>query len=269
MPVDVRAKRVLVVFDFDWTMIEDDSDHHIVEHLALELVPKIYELKQQMQWTDLMHHLVGLIHDKLTGEGCTAGECEQRIKQCLRKIKLGAGYIAGLKQLKSMPNVEAKVVILSDANHVFISEILEGNNASHLVDSIITNPAHFDQTGRLNIERHWKPSQGHHGCTLGTCTVNICKGRELLQLQQQDGAYDLIFYGGDGRNDFCPILKLSESDHALVRKGKNLERLILRKFDSQDGINLPDVKAQIHYWDQPEQVMKTVCDIVQKSNPLN
>ncbi|EGI61478.1 Pyridoxal phosphate phosphatase PHOSPHO2 [Acromyrmex echinatior] len=57
-------------------------------------------------------------------------------------------------------------------------------------------------------------------------TVNLCKGQILTDYIQdkhkQGKSYERIVYVGDGRNDLCPILRLSETDLACPRKGYSL-----------------------------------------------
>ncbi|CCM01144.1 uncharacterized protein FIBRA_03192 [Fibroporia radiculosa] len=47
-------KRQLVVFDFDWSLVDQDSDRWIFEVLCPELRRKLNDLKREVQWTDLM-----------------------------------------------------------------------------------------------------------------------------------------------------------------------------------------------------------------------
>lgn len=70
----------------------------------------------------------------------------------------------------------------------------------------------------------------------------MCKGEELDAFLERHGgrsAYDRIVYVGDGGNDFCPVLRLRESDLAFVRKFRGLQSRI-----AKEG----GVKAGIKYW---------------------
>ncbi len=46
--------RRLIVFDFDWSMADQDSDRWIFEVLAPDLRRKMKTLKDDIQWTDLV-----------------------------------------------------------------------------------------------------------------------------------------------------------------------------------------------------------------------
>jgi len=54
MPSRSQAKR-LFVFDFDWTLIEADSDNWVFRHLCEELYQEQLVSVGKVQWTDLQY----------------------------------------------------------------------------------------------------------------------------------------------------------------------------------------------------------------------
>ncbi|KAF9170644.1 hypothetical protein BGX20_008695 [Mortierella sp. AD010] len=52
MPSPTIVKR-LVVFDFDWTLIEADSDIWVIQNFGEEIAKEQEELSGKVQWTDL------------------------------------------------------------------------------------------------------------------------------------------------------------------------------------------------------------------------
>jgi pyridoxal phosphate phosphatase PHOSPHO2 len=46
------ARRFLLVFDFDWTLIDDNSDTYVVDRLGAKDL--MLSLRAQMPWTQLM-----------------------------------------------------------------------------------------------------------------------------------------------------------------------------------------------------------------------
>lgn len=44
----------LVVFDFDWSMVDQDTDRWIFEINALGIRRKMEDLEDKVQWTDLV-----------------------------------------------------------------------------------------------------------------------------------------------------------------------------------------------------------------------
>jgi len=67
----------------------------------------------------------------------------------------------------------AELIILSDANTVFIEVILKAYDCADVFSYVVTNPAAFDAHGRLRVRR-WIPEETPHGCAL--CSLNMCKG---------------------------------------------------------------------------------------------
>lgn len=91
---------------------------------------------------------------------------------------------------------------------------------------MFTNPAEFDQTGCLNIERY----HVQNWCTLSA--VNMCKGHILKEFISKRASLDNVHYSriaycGDGQNDFCPATKLSANDLIFPRSGFKLHKLLL------------------------------------------
>ena len=121
--------------------------------------------------------------------------------------------VDALRQVARSPNTEA--FILSDANSVFISEILSENGCSSSPfkhGNVFTNPAAFDESGALRVKPyHAAPP----GCPL--CPDNLCKGAVLEKLLMA-GRYRRLVYVGDGGNDFCPSCRTGPSDVILARR---------------------------------------------------
>ncbi|KAG1715756.1 hypothetical protein ID866_1424 [Astraeus odoratus] len=61
-----EVQKQLVVFDFDWSMADQDTDRWIFEVLAPDLRRKMKTLKDQVQWTDLSKGLQNLFEEIVT-----------------------------------------------------------------------------------------------------------------------------------------------------------------------------------------------------------
>ena len=99
-------------------------------------------------------------------------------------------------------------MILSDANEVYIHEILEGYGLSQYVDRVITNKGYWEECDGKFVLRI-QPYHCNRTCKL--CPRNLCKGEVLTTLidegWSQGGA---ILYVGDGGGDFCPVTRMRE-----------------------------------------------------------
>ncbi|KAF9327799.1 hypothetical protein BG006_008940 [Podila minutissima] len=116
MPTSTVTKR-LFVFDFDWTLIEADSDHWIMFNLGKEFCEGKEEEFKELQWTDLQEELLGKMFDK--------GITTQDIVESLQRIPFTPEIITALRMMKANG---AELCIISDANTFYIDTILK---ASH------------------------------------------------------------------------------------------------------------------------------------------
>ena len=117
---------------------------------------------------------------------------------------------------------------MSDSNTFFIDTILEASGAKGFFNSVTSNAAWFEEDGRLRVQEYHS-----HTCSSCTRTPNMCKGRALSEYRDRNGggdrsggSYGRVVYVGDGRNDLCPCLKLSERDVVVCREGYPLAELL-------------------------------------------
>ena len=221
----------LFVFDFDNTLIDDDSDHYVVKQLSPPLFEKLNSLTKTVQWTDLMNQMVGELFDM--------GFSSRNILDSLDTIPIHPDMKAVLTRIHE----KGSSVILSDANTLYIDHITKFYGIDSLISKVITNPAVVNNQDKIIITRY---TILPHGCPNG-CAVNICKGKELLPMLVPNSR---VVYLGDGRNDFCPMTKLSENDWALVRKGKALDKLV------QDPVYRIKIKAQVLVWETATDILQ-------------
>ncbi|KAI8611110.1 phosphatase phospho-type [Chytriomyces sp. MP71] len=233
---------ILAAFDFDYTLVDDDSDHFVFDSLSPLLRKKMSELTGNVQWTDLMHQLLGELHSE--------GVSKSQIIETLGSIQFNPAIRVMMEAIKA---AGGDIIIVSDANTIYIDEILKAKNARELIAEIVTNPGTWDDTGRLHVSRRIAPPLTH-GCT-SVCSVNLCKGSEMLQRMEQ---YDVVLYGGDGKNDYCPMTKLSAKDYAFARRGHSLEKLL----DSRDSKHIDAIKAKLIWWTEGEDLLAQVQDVL-------
>lgn len=67
-----------------------------------------------------------------------------------------------------------------------------------------------------------------------------------------------IIYLGDGNGDFCPSLKLKESDYLMPRINFPLSDLVSK--------NSNDIKAHVHGWRDGEELENVLLHIINKTN---
>ncbi|KAF8623090.1 hypothetical protein AX15_006501 [Amanita polypyramis BW_CC] len=225
----------LVVFDFDWSMADQDTDRWIFEVLAPDLRRKMEDLKHRVQWTDLVAECLVNAHERNIPR--------EHIENALRIMPFHPAMVRAVKNLKAAGNTT--FLCLSNSNSVFISTILQDKKLTDVFHEIITNPADWDESGLLKVCRRVDPKGPKHSCKVG-CSPNMCKGEELdAYLARHGTQFDRITYIGDGENDFCPVLRLRSQDQVLCRNLRGLSRRIAREGGLQ---------CQVKYWSEAWEV---------------
>ncbi|KAK9762423.1 hypothetical protein K7432_011852 [Basidiobolus ranarum] len=236
------SPKTLIAYDFDWSLIDQDSDHFLVSKLNTLLTKKMNELELNMQWTDMMNQLLGELHE--------LGVTETQMSTVWAQIPFSENMIKALHIAKE---ANADIMIISDANSVAISKVLNHYQVDHLFNKIITNAAQWTEDGKLVINR-LVPKETPHGCSTKaegfghTCSVNMCKGQEITRVMLE-GGYDRVIYVGDGANDFCPITKLGVNDIALVRSGRILSKIV------EAPSSRAQIKANVILWSEAADIL--------------
>lgn len=215
----------LLIFDFDHSLIDCNSDPWVVDHLGasqlmLSLQPAI------PSWTDLM--------DRMMVELAACGNTVGDIEAALRKILL---HPAMMRAIHAAHSWGWELRVISDANVFFIQTVLASHQLEQYFTVVHSNPAHINDLGVLRI--HPYHSSPPHVCPI--CPPNMCKGLILDNIRAAAPSPNRrTIYVGDGRGDYCPSLRLREGDHVLAREGYPLWRLLKE--------NTQLVKAKVHAW---------------------
>ena len=262
------AKLKLAVFDFDNTIINVNSDTYIDKLVAakrprnteassgFKYPSEIEAACQEYNWTHRMNKVFEYMRQ-------THSITKQEILDCLREIKLDAAMCELIRTLRHDHDYE--LVILSDANTVFIEEILLNHGLHDKFAKIYTNPGRFDEHEQLIVtpfNEIFNPSNGPFNCETQMCASNICKGQvlrkhvsERLGDAVQDGATFenamSMIYVGDGRNDYCPGLCLSKSDLYFVRENFALAKLLRRQEELAEKLS-----ARVYFWSHAQEILE-------------
>lgn len=205
---------ILVAFDFDHTVCEDNSDVVARKLLPEEKIPEsVKSLYQSSGWIAYMDKIFELLH----GNAIDARQIENAI------VNIPA--VTGMEALLAALHANGhEIIIISDSNTIFIDRWLKSKKLEHLVSRIFTNPAWYDDDGKMRVGMY------HTQRTCDLSTVNLCKGQILTDYvakrREQGKQFDRIVYVGDGKNDLCPILRLSHADLACPRKDYVLVKLL-------------------------------------------
>ncbi|PAN04804.1 hypothetical protein PAHAL_1G093000 [Panicum hallii] len=239
----------LVVFDFDKTIVDCDSDNWVVD--ALGATDRFDELLRHLPWNHAIDAMMGELHAE--------GRMAEDVRACLRAAPLSPHVAAAIRSAHARG---CELRVLSDANAFFIDAVLAHHGLAGYFAGTDTNPAHVDPAGRLRIRPYHEfaaPAPGH-GCALPSCPPNMCKGKvmERILLQEEEAAAAArrrrraVVYLGDGRGDYCPSLKLREGDYVMPRAG----------YPVCDLIAASPPAAAVRGWDGFEDLARVLLGIV-------
>ncbi|KAJ4831191.1 hypothetical protein Tsubulata_039517 [Turnera subulata] len=237
------AEKIVVVFDFDKTIIDVDSDNWVVDELGF--TDLFNQLLPTMPWNSLMDTMMREIHAQ--------GKTIEDVEEVLKRIPIHPRVVPAIKSAYALG---CELRIVSDANLFFIETILKHLGLRDYFSEINTNPGYVDEEGRLRISPYHDFTKSPHGCG-GLCPPNMCKGLviERIQASLSKEGNKKIIYLGDGVGDYCPSLKLTEADYVMPRKNFPVWDLISR--------NPMVIKAEIHEWTDGADLEKVLLQLVE------
>ncbi|XP_015217520.1 probable phosphatase phospho1 isoform X2 [Lepisosteus oculatus] len=221
------AKRFLIFFDFDETIVDENSDDVVVRAAPGQALPGwLRETYREGHYNEYMQRVLAYMGEQ--------GVREEAIRAVIEKIPASPGIPAVFQFLRSNQDL-FEMVLVSDANVYFIETWLRAAGAHQLFRLIISNPASFDARGHLVL-------QPYHSHSCPRCPANMCKRkivREYLARRAEERGgrpFERVFYVGDGANDFCPSAVLGKGDTAFPRRDYPMHRLICETQRNQPGV---------------------------------
>ncbi|KAK1265533.1 Inorganic pyrophosphatase 2 [Acorus gramineus] len=232
---------IVLIFDFDKTIIDCDSDEWVVGGLGGAAL--LEELLPTLPLNTLMVRMMSYLHSQ--------GKTIQDISDCLKTVPIDPQIISAIKTAYVLG---CELRIVSDANTFFIETILSHHGLLECFSEINTNPSFIDDDGKLRILPFHDFHSSSHGCTL--CPPNMCKGLIVERIKEsilQEGKRRIV-YLGDGKGDYCPSLKLVEGDFVMPRKNYPAWELITS--------NPLMIKAEVCEWGDAEEMEEVLLKLI-------
>ncbi|KAL8153106.1 hypothetical protein V2J09_010866 [Rumex salicifolius] len=231
---------IVVVFDFDKTIIDIDSDNWVVDELGF--TDLFNQLLPTMPWNSLMDRMMREMHER--------GVSISDIVGVLQRVPIHPRIIPAIKSAHA---AGCDLRVVSDANEFFIETILQHLGVRSYFSEINTNPGHVDEQGRLRIGPHHDFTVSPHGC--GLCPPNMCKGHVMERmLSELQGCRKIFIYLGDGSGDYCPAIKLRSGDFVMPRKDFPAYHLI--------ASNPHLIKAEVNEWDDGAELESVLLGLL-------
>jgi len=254
---------IIVVFDFDWSLINENSDTFVIRELSRDgrAWNALNDNPDDLPWTALMDSCLG----KLKEEG-DAGK--RAIADCIARIPVFPEMLEAIRTLGSKDDVRMHIV--SDANEYYIDSFMEHHGIEHLFASVHTNPSRWEQE-RLRVSPFHPADAPPHNCP--HCPENMCKriilnervlGERSSSLPNCDNQ-PIVVYIGDGGGDYCPIMSLEKFDYALVRDDPDAPRArgLIKRITALGGP--AQVPANVKTWrngHDAKALLQSIYDMV-------
>lgn len=263
MSLETKLKKLiqkeLVVFDFDETIVDCNSDSWVHQLAKDKKIPEKLEYYLGQDYFKHVQSVLAFLHKE--------GINEKDYFDCLSLMPQVSGIVEPLITTLGSMKDKYDIVILSDANSFFISSYLKSIGLEDTITAVLTNPGRISDDGQLLITEYHIQDY----CTLSS--RNLCKGEALRNfigkmMLDKKTVYTCVNYVGDGENDFCPSSKLSTRDRIFPRQGYTLERLCQKSINQHLGnsrennnCSLPELKAQVVPWKDGREILEVITGV--------
>lgn len=262
MTIDGKLKnliqRELVVFDFDETLVDCNSDSWIHKLAPGGKIPDELEYRHGQDYFKHVQAVITYLHQN--------GVTRKDYVDCLSKMPPVSGMFDTLIETLGRLKDQFDMIILSDSNSFFISSYLKSKQCEDLFSTVLTNSAIFCEDGSLKVEEYH--IQDH--CSISA--RNLCKGEALKnfigrRMLDHNTVYKCVNYVGDGENDLCPCTKLNSRDRIFPREGYSLDRLCTKLKNNSPDVRrlvennkLPELKATVTQWNSGSDILNKILD---------
>lgn len=238
--LDALKRRVVFVFDYDFTIVSENSDVYIPESLnGKHAMSLIEEYSRDVGWTQLMDSVLVALQTK-------DGKTIDNIIEAAQDVPCFPEMLDILKHASK----HGEVHVASDANSLFIESFFKRHGLK--LDSLHTNPARLAD-GVLRIFPYSENEP--HLCP--RCPKNMCKGKIVREkvLRESDAHRPRVIYFGDGSNDFCPVVSAMTEDDILFAR-EDPDDLRARGLVKKLAAHSETIRPQVIKWQKGRDLLE-------------
>ncbi|NWW79348.1 PHOP1 phosphatase, partial [Climacteris rufus] len=243
-----RPPRYLLVFDFDETIVAENSDDSVLRAAPGPLPEALRQSPRAGSYNQHMQRVLAFLGEQ--------GVRPADFRAVYENIPLSPG-VAELFQFLSKHHELFELILISDANVFGVEAKLRAAGVRSLFRKVFSNPASFDRRGYLTLGPYHS-----HKCP--ECPPNMCKRKILTEYlaerAREEREFERVFYVGDGANDFCPAGTLTAADVAFPRKGYPMHRLIQEAEKKRPGA----FQAAVVPWESAVEVARHLQELLRK-----
>ena len=194
MSAENNSKKFLLIFDFDETIIDQDSEEEILKNtFSKKELDKINKELAKMEFFEGFNYYF----KRMKQLGITLKDLNANLEKIQLSPKMKELF-AYLRKNKS----KYEMIICSNAIDYEIKHILKHNAVLDLFDDFICSKG-IIQNEKSETLLFVPKNQFPHSCDV--CSPNQCKAFELKKyLEKNKKQFDKILFICDGSNDYCP-----------------------------------------------------------------
>jgi len=241
MSIKNSSPKYLIIFDFDGTIIDKDSEDELLKNIfSKEVLDEIMDNLKNMDFFEGFNYYFKRMKDL----GLTLKDVDSN----LEKIELSPRMKDLLTYLK-INKSNYHIIICSSGLDYSLKYILKYNGFLDIIDEFICTKGFIENENSdklLNIPKNQFPNN----CTL--CGAFQCKSTEIKKyLEKNNNKYKKILYVCDGSNDYCPAKKiLKNGDILFPRIDNSLYNKLFKDNFKQELV------CQIYPWKGGDEIVK-------------
>ena len=234
-----KAKKTLLIFDFDKTILNDDSFGHIILNTLTKEELQIIFNNRNENWVDGYNYAL----KQLKSHGIT----KEKFNEMLNQISLTQGMSELFNYIKEKKENYDSIILSSNYEYV-IKYILNKNNIIDIFLDIITNPSREANQDEKEQFIYVLKKQEHNCKICNPCSCKKNEFKEFCNTHDMNN-YDKVIFICDGFNDFCLAIDLGENDITLMRKNFAL----YKKIKSKNFEN--NLKCKVQAWESGNDII--------------
>ena len=238
-------KKILFVFDFDHTILKENSDIIILKLLSDLALNKLKEKQHESEnWAYHMQN----VYKSMKEENIQL----KHIEDVVSNMEFNPGFTELFDFMKNNQKY-FETLIISGANTLFLKWVLGKNNLTELFPVSYSNIAVPNDDDLINI-------RPYHSHNCDSCDKSQCKRiilKEFLQMKKEINVlYTNLIFVGDGLNDYCPATFFKEEDILFPRVDFPLHKKLYK-----NGF-LEKLKCQVHVWKDGYKIIEVVKKLI-------
>ena len=234
-----KEKKTLLIFDFDKTILNDDSFGHIILNTLTKEELQIIFNNRNENWVDGYNYAL----KQLKFHGIT----KEKFNEMLNQISLTQGMSDLFNYIKEKKENYDSIILSSNYEYV-IKYILNKNNIIDIFLDIITNPSREANQDEKEQFIYVLKKQEHNCKICNPCSCKKNEFKEFCNTHDMNN-YDKVIFICDGFNDFCLAIDLGENDITLMRKNFAL----YKKIKSKNFEN--NLKCKVQAWESGNDII--------------